>query len=128
MHTFRRNRLYFLGELGFRSSPRERARRTVERRWQEQNRVVDLLVRGASMGNVISDGERVSVRFSEHPCVDQNQLVYIRNGERRIVHRVLFRLGPIFVEHGIANDYRGIHWTSSAIGNVVSVERRKAGV
>lgn len=97
---------------------RELAKRVVESRWQETGRVWCFRVRGASMGSALPDGSLVRVCFCRSARLRSGSIVYLRRGERRIVHRLLWRFGPVCVERGDAERRSRLCLRSSILGVV----------
>ena len=83
--------------------PREMAKRTLERAWQERSDVRTIRVEGSSMGAAVPNGSLVRVHFGLFHLVRRRDIYYIRRGENRIVHRIVLRLGPLCLEQGDTN-------------------------
>jgi len=95
---------------------REKAKRTMEKLWQDQEKTLYLRVNGNSMGDSLPHGSTIEVKFSHHPRLRRGGLVYFRRGNLRICHRVLFAFGPLCIEKGDANRYPHMCFRNSILG------------
>ncbi len=97
---------------------REKAKRCLEDSWKQIGLLKALEVSGRSMGDALPDGSLAYIRYGACKTLRHGALVLFRHGEQRIVHRLLFRFGPLFVEKGDANRYPKIRWTKELLGTV----------
>ncbi|MCP4639497.1 MAG: S24 family peptidase [bacterium] len=109
-----------------RLSRRELAKRVVETEWQRTRAVVALKVDGCSMGTTIPDGSTIQVSFHEFPPLRRGDLIYLRRGETRVVHRLMLAVGPVCLEKGDANCYPRLCWRKAVIGVVAPACCHKA--
>jgi hypothetical protein len=102
--------------------PRELGRRLLEDNWRQRNATQTVPVRGGSMRPTIVSGSRVDIYFTMTPCLRPGSIVYIRSGQKRIVHRLVATIGPFCLERG---DFRfttlRIRARWNVIGNLVAV-------
>lgn len=105
---------------------KEAAKRTVEQSWQAGEQTIALGVDGISMGATIPAGSTIHVHFSRNPALLRNRLIYFRRGRRRIVHRLMLRVGPVIIEKGDAIYGIGFCTAGQVLGTVEKIERPRA--
>jgi len=97
---------------------KECARRALEEHWQKKGSQVVILLSGESMGTTLPAGSKVIVSFSKRPRVRRNQIVYIRRGTRRVVHRLKAIIGPFCLEKGDAVPHPSFCWRKDILGTI----------
>ncbi|MBN2309546.1 MAG: S24 family peptidase [Candidatus Hydrogenedentes bacterium] len=103
-------------------SRRELAKRVVEGHWQRQHATIPLVVNGESMGSAVPHGSTVRVAFHERPRLHRGDIVYLRRGDMRVVHRLVAVLGPLCIERGDAARRARLCLRSSILGTVIDVD------
>lgn len=98
---------------------RELAKRVVEDRWRNHDGEVVLRVTGRSMGASLPAGTRVRLAMSFNGQLRRGDIVCIRRGQKRVVHRLVAVLGPVCVEKGDANRFPRLCWRSAIVGKVI---------
>lgn len=122
MNVVRLLRLYAMEEFLFRESAREKAKRAIEEHWRAYAMTIPIRLSGASMGDCIPQDAVAVVQFSRDPNPISGEMIYIRKGTQRIVHRFLCAVGPFVVEKGDANRHYGIHSRNAVLGTAAIVD------
>lgn len=111
LHLYRREPL----------SARELAKRTLEEKMIQKSLAIKSVIVGSSMGKSLPERTQILITYIASDEIERGMIVYIRDGERRIAHRLIFRLGPIIIEKGDALGHYAIRKKSDVIGSVVAI-------
>ncbi len=102
-----------------RLSRRELAKRAVELQWQRRGAIILLRVSGNSMGSTLPHGSDVQIEFDIAPAVRPGDIVYLRQAETRVIHRLTAAAGPLCLEKGDANRFPRLCLRSSILGKAI---------
>lgn len=99
-------------------SRREIAKRVIEQVWQRRGECVPIRVMGNSMASTLPPSSVVWVTFGTDLQLERGRIVYIRRGNLRIVHRILYSFGYFCIEKGDNNRKARLCLRSSILGIV----------
>ncbi len=78
----------------------ERIRRCLEHEWLTSGRIIELSVAGACMGDAVPDGSRIRVAMGNTNMPNAGDIVLVRRGCTRYIHRNVVAIGSIGLEKG----------------------------
>lgn len=109
-----------IGEFPRRLPSKEKARRVLEKYWQEMNIVRKITVHGRSMGDTLPSGCEIEVYFGNSIPLYRGEIIYFRRRTKRIIHRLILVCGPWCIEKGDALLIPWVVRRSDVIGVYVS--------